>query len=198
MTRFLEESHYIDFNNEEITNLANELFDESMTDTEKAKAAYYYVRDEIPHSFDCNATVITAKASDVLKYRTGICHAKANLLAALLRREGIPTGFYFQYRTLAEDDEFGFCVHGLNAVYLEGRWILLDARGNKKGVEADFSLEEPKFAFPAREEYGEFDWQGIFAEPDKEIMQMLEEATDIQYIMDHIPDTLSTKPDINM
>ena len=63
-----------------------------ITDTEKAKIAYEYVRDEIPHSFAIDSKIITAKASDVLRYKTGICHAKANLLAALLRSQSIPVG----------------------------------------------------------------------------------------------------------
>ena len=196
MKKFLEESYYVNFSDQGIVRLGEELFNEQMTDVQKAEAAYTYVRDEIPHSFDCNAKIITARASDVLKYRTGICHAKANLLAALLRREGIPAGFCFQYRTLADDDSLGYCVHGLNAVFLEGKWVQLDARGNKEGVNAQFSLDEPILAFPPREKYGEFDWKGIYALPHAETMEMLEKATDLQYIIDHIPDSVNAKPDI--
>ncbi|HEY5556236.1 transglutaminase domain-containing protein [Acetobacterium sp.] len=88
-----------------------------MSEVEKAKVAYHFVRDEIPHSFDCNARVITASASDVLIHQTGICHAKANLLAALLRFQNIPTGFCFQHITLSDDDSLGYCVHAYNAVF---------------------------------------------------------------------------------
>ncbi len=72
----------------------------------------------------------TAKASDVLMYKTGICHAKANLLAALPRSQCIPTGFRFQRITLADDESMGYCVHCYNTVWLGKTWGKLDARGN--------------------------------------------------------------------
>jgi transglutaminase-like putative cysteine protease len=93
---FLHENKYINFSSPNIQAKAAELFYDLSDDAQKAKTAYEFVRDEIPHSFDVKSDVITAKASDVLKHKTGICHAKANLLAALLRSRGIPTGFCFQ------------------------------------------------------------------------------------------------------
>ena len=47
-------------------------------------------------------------------------------------------------------------VDALNTVYIDSlqKWIRLDARGNKPGVNAKFSLAEEKLAFPARLEFG--------------------------------------------
>lgn len=45
---------------------------------------------------------VTCSASDVLQHRSGICYAKSNLLAALLRKEGIPTRFCYQRLILFE------------------------------------------------------------------------------------------------
>lgn len=158
---FLQENKYIDFSSSLIIEKANQLFEHINADVEKAKIAYKYVRDEIPHSFDIKSDIITAKASDVLKYKTGICHAKANLLAALLRREGIPTGMCFQHLTLTDDDSLGYCVHCYNAIYVNNRWIKVDARGNTNGKNAQFSLDIPILAFPNRKNYNEFFWPGI-------------------------------------
>ena len=105
--KFLAATEMIDFQHMAIQNKAHQLFTAVLNDVDKTRVAYEFVRDEIPHSFDCNAQVITAKASDVLIHQTGICHAKANLLAALLRSQGIPTGFCFQHLTLADDDALG-------------------------------------------------------------------------------------------
>ncbi|MDP4153423.1 MAG: transglutaminase family protein [Bacillota bacterium] len=193
---FIKEDKYINFSSPNIREKANELFKNLSSDIEKAKAAYEFVRDEIPHSFDINAMIITAKASDVLKYKTGICHAKANLLAALLRSQGIPTGMCFQHITLADDESLGYCVHCYNAIYLNGQWIKVDARGNTKGINAQFSLSEPKLAFPNRENYDEYFWKGIYAAPHKDTMDMLEAAKTIQDIYDNIPDYVTEKPDI--
>ncbi|WP_040196901.1 transglutaminase-like domain-containing protein [Candidatus Soleaferrea massiliensis] len=191
LNSFLLETEYVDYRSSIIVGKAAELFTESMSETEKARIAYAFVRDEIPHSFDCDASVITAKASDVLKYQTGICHAKANLLAALLRSQGIPAGFCFQHITLADDDSLGYCVHAFNAVWVENRWIKLDARGNTKGINARFSLAEPVLAFKNRPEYDEYFWKGIFSRPHPASMEMLERARDLQDIIEQIPDTLA-------
>lgn len=196
MQKFLQATEYVDYNSEIIQNKVLELFTENMSNTEKARIAYEFVRDKIPHSFDCNAEIITAKASDVLKYKTGICHAKANLLTALLRSQGIPTGFCFQRLTLLDDDSIGYGVHAYNAVFLENKWIKLDARGNKDGVNAQFSMGEPILAFPVRADYDECFYKGIYAYSHMPSMQMLEKAKSIQYILDNIPDVVTEKPDI--
>ena len=197
MDRFLTASRYIDFGADNIQAKTNELFSDSMSNIDKARIAFEFVRDEIPHSFDCGATVITARASDVLKHRTGICHAKANLLAALLRSQGVPTGFCFQRITLADDDSMGYCVHAFNAVYVGGKWIKLDARGNKPGVHTRFSAEEPSLAFECRPEYEEHFWKGIYAEPHLATMTALEESRCLQDVIENLPDEIDATPDIN-
>jgi len=192
---FLTADKYVDFTAENIRVKAAELFADITDDTQKARIAYEFVRDEIPHSFDINSKIITAKASDVLKHKTGICHAKANLLAALLRSQGIPTGFCFQHCTILDDDSAGYCVHCYNAVLLDGRWIKLDARGNKPGVNAGFSLEEPILAFSCRPQYDEYFWPGIYATPHAETMAMLEQADSLEYIIKNIPNTVTLPMD---
>ena len=195
-SKFLEEHRYIDFSSPAIQEKAGELFRGINNDIKKAEIAYKYVRDEIPHSFDINAKIITAKASDVLKYKTGICHAKSNLLAALLRSQNIPAGFCFQHLTLMEDDSFGYCVHCFNAVFVNERWIKVDARGNKNGINAQFSLDEPILAFPPRPEYDEYFWNGIYARPHADTMKMLETAKSLQDVLDNIPDYVNEAPDV--
>jgi len=196
MKRFLSADQYVDYHHEGIQSLCKELFSPAMNSMEKTQTTYLFVRDHIPHSFDCQAQVITARASDVLKHGTGICHAKANLLAALLRSQGIPTGFCFQRTTLDDDDSLGYCVHCYNAVFLESKWVKLDARGNKEGVNAQFSLEEPSLAFYPRPEYDEYFYPGIYASPHLPTMEMLEKASCLQDVLDNIPDRVTDSPDI--
>ena len=193
---FLRDSQFVDFTAANIQAKVTELFDGITGDIQKAQIAYEFVRDKIPHSFDIGAKIITAKASDVLKYETGICHAKANLLAALLRSQGICAGFCFQRCTLMDDDSAGYCVHCYNAVYLDGRWLKLDARGNKPGVNAQFSLDKPVLAFTPRLQYKEYFWPGIYAAPHGATMRMLELAKNLQDIIDNIPDMITEYPDI--
>lgn len=196
LTIFLAENKYIDFSSLLVKEKAKELFCHTETNAEKAKIAYEYVRDDIPHSFDIGAKIITAKASDVLTHRTGICHAKANLLAALLRLESIPVGFCFQHLTLVNDDSLGYCVHCYNALFIDNHWIKVDARGNTNGKNAQFSLGKPILAFPNRKEYNEYFWDGIYAHPHLDTMIMLEKATSLQDVLDNIPDYVDESPDI--
>jgi hypothetical protein len=196
LDKFLQEDQYIDYNSNIIQNKVKELFTSDMTEIKKTNLAYEFVKDEIPHSFKCNAKIITARASDVLIFKTGICHAKANLLAALLRSQGILTGFCFQHITLVEDDTLGYCVHAYNAIYINNKWIKLDVSGINQGVNALFSTEAPILAFQNHKEYDEYFFDGIFANPHIDTMQMLEKAKSLQDILDNIPEFVTEKPDV--
>jgi transglutaminase-like putative cysteine protease len=196
LTEFLNENEYINYSSENIVSKAQKLFKGINNDIEKAKIAFEYVRDEIPHSFDIKSKSITSRASDVLEYKTGICHAKSNLLAGLLRFQNIPTGFCFQHITLANDDSIGYCVHCFNAIYLQDKWIKVDARGNTKGRNAQFSLDKPILAFTNRNQYDEYFWNGIYASPHMDTMKMLDNAKNLQDILNNIPDYVNEVPDI--
>ncbi|MDN7025093.1 transglutaminase family protein [Methanoculleus sp. FWC-SCC1] len=193
---FLKEHPYVDYSSPLIRAKAENLFSGTKSPLERAKIAYEFVRDEIPHSFDIGADVITAKASEVLAARTGICHAKANLLAALLRAIGIPAGFCYQHITLAADDSLGYCVHCYNAVFAEGCWIFLDARGNTNGRYALFSPEKPVLAYRNRSGYDEYFWRGIYASPQMGVMRMLDAARTLKDVVENLQDYLDGDPDI--
>ena len=149
---YLKPDKYIDFYDESIQKRADELFASCLNEQDKIKAAYHYIRDEIYHSGDIDSEKVTKSASEVLKYKEGICVAKSLLLAAILRYGGIPIGLCYQRLTRGDTSDTGYIIHGLNAVFLsdEKRWIRLDARGNKQNVDAQFSIHEEKIAFPVR------------------------------------------------
>lgn len=108
----------------------------------------------------------------------------------------IRAGFCFQHITLAEDDSLGYCVHAFNGIYLNNKWIKVDARGNTKGKDAQFSLEIQKLAFNNREEYDEYFWNGIYAKPHEDTMKMLDKAKNLKDVLDGLPDYVHEKPDI--
>jgi len=196
MQIFLEENKYIDFSEAIIIKKAKELFEGINSNIEKARIAFEFVRDSIPHSFDINANLITVRASEVLNCQTGICHAKSNLLCALLRLENIPTGYCFQHITLLNDDSRGYCVHCFNAIYLNEKWIKVDATGNTNGKNAQFSLDKPKLAYTNRPEFNEYYWKGIFSKPHTDSMKMLEKAKTLDDILNTIPDYVYEIPDV--
>ncbi len=190
---FLKELNVVDYSHPIIREKINELFSNEQTDIDKVKIAFEYVRDSISHSWDIQSKRVTCKASDVLINREGICYAKSNLLAALLRAVQIPTGFCYQRLTLFDTPEKGYCLHTLNGVFINSlnRWIRLDARGNKPGVKAEFSINEEILAFPIREELGEMDYQTIYSAPNEKTINTLETNTDLlEVYLHHLPDKL--------
>ncbi|PCG84666.1 transglutaminase [Streptomyces sp. WZ.A104] len=143
-----------------------------------ARAAFVHVRDTIPHSADSGDLRVTWRASDVLAARTGICHAKSIALVALLRARGIPAGLCYQ--RLADDDGTNPIVHGLVALRLPGeeRWARVDPRGNKPGIDAQFSLTEERLAWVVREKFNEVDYPIVYAALASTVLHALRSARD--------------------
>ncbi len=186
-------SKYIDFEHPMILAKANELKSMAKNEIYLIKISYEFVRDEIKHSWDVQDRRVTCKASEVLEQKVGICWAKANLLAALLRACGVPTGICYQRLTLGDTPETGFCIHALNAVYIKSlnKWIRLDARGNKAGADAQMNLEYEQLAFSVRPEMGEVDYKIVYANPADKLMKVLEESNDAIYMyLNSLPDTI--------
>lgn len=159
---------------------------------ELARITYEFVRDRIAHSCDIDSAFVTWKASDVLVKKEGICYAKSHLLAGLLRANGIPTGLCYQYLRRDGTEQTSLILHGLNAVYFAsiGEWMRLDARGNKPGVNAEFSIDEERLAFPVHPGLGELDIPVIFADPDPSVLHALQNHDCLVDLMDHLPQTL--------
>ncbi|MER1999616.1 MAG: transglutaminase family protein [Lysinibacillus sp.] len=177
---YLEESLIINFSNSSIQQLIEKLFHKEQSDVEKIQTAFHYVRDDIKHSWDIQSEKVTCTADEVLEHKQGICYAKSNLLAALLRSQRIPTGFCYQRLMLFDTPEKGYCIHALNAVYIQtlDKWFRLDARGNKKGVDAQFSLTEEKIAFSVNEKLGEIDYPIIYTAPNEKTIDILKKSKD--------------------
>lgn len=172
---YLQESVEVDYLAPIIQRKAGELFKGNQTDVEKIRITFEFVRDEVSHSWDIQDKLVTCHASEVLSYQKGICYAKSNLLAALLRSQGIPTGFCYQRLMLFDTPEKGYSIHALNAVFIKSlnKWIRLDARGNKKGVNAQFSTHKEMLAFSVNPELDEIDYPIIFVEPNHKTIEVL-------------------------
>lgn len=189
---YLKEDEVIDYKNEFIVEQANTLFEKANNELEYIKIVYEFVRDKISHSADINEDIITCTASEVLKAGHGICFAKSHLLAALLRCKSIPTGFCYQKLVLDDEAAPVLVYHGLNGVYIKEfkKWIRLDARGNKDGVNAQFSIETEQLAFPIRQEMGEVDGFVVYSEPDEKILEKLRQNKTRTELLNNLPTEL--------
>ncbi|MCL6672477.1 transglutaminase-like domain-containing protein [Streptomyces panaciradicis] len=146
-----------------------------------ARLAFEFVRDTIPHSQDSGDPRVTWRASDVLEQGTGICYAKSHALAALLRAEDIPAALCYQKFDV---------VHGLVAVRFHGAWHRQDPRGNKPGVDAQFSLDGERLAFVPDPKSNELDYPVLYAEPHPAVLDALKAAPDRAYLWKTLPTAL--------
>ena len=166
----------------DIINYDHKLIDDKCLELEKGtedeisliKKIYEFVRDDIHHSGDIGEQKVTCKASEVLEFGHGICCAKSHLFAAMLRFFGIPTGFCYQ-KLRSSQDINKKVLHGLNAAYLKdfNKWIRLDARGNRPGVDAQFCIDKEKIAWQVKKELKEEDNPIIFIEPNPIVVEVL-------------------------
>ncbi|MFE1591506.1 transglutaminase family protein [Nocardia sp. NPDC058705] len=177
---YLHGDTIIQLDDEAVVSLAHDLRRRTSDDTEFARAAFDWVRDEVAHSFDVQDSRVTLTAGEVLRERVGLCYAKSHLLTALLRVGGIPTGLCYQ--RLSHGD--GHVLHGLVAVYLDGRWHRQDPRGNKEGVMAEFSLAGERLAWPADPGLGEIDYPQVLVSPAESVVKTLSGISDVLSIYD--------------
>ena len=187
MARYLASSEIIDFENLDIQKTAVYLSKDVEDEIQLIKTVYEFVRDDISHSVDIGSNKVIFRASDVLKYKHGLCFANSHLLAAILRYLGVPTGFCYQ--KLEFDGKMG--LHGLNAVFIESidKWIRLDARGNENGINAQFSIDNEYLAYSPRKEKNEVDFRVIYAEPNKKVVEILNNSKNLNEALDSVFNT---------
>ena len=109
-----------------------------------------------------------------------------------MEKVSIPTGFCYQKLILDDETTPILIYHGLNGVYISEyeKWIRLDARGDKEGVNAQFSLDEEHLAFPIRIEKGEEDGFIIYPNPDKKVLERLRKYKTRTELWDDLPTDL--------
>lgn len=188
LSAYLAADEVIDHRHPLVRETASRLADGVADSYEYARVAFEFVRDAIPHSHDSGDLRVTWRASDVLEQGTGVCYAKAHALAALLRAEDIPAALCYQ--RLAHDDGGGHVVHGLVAVRFKGAWHRQDPRGNKPGVDAQFSLDGERLAFVPDLMSNEMDYPVLYAAPHPAVIDALKAAPDRPYLWQTLPTAL--------
>ncbi|MFD5402252.1 transglutaminase domain-containing protein [Streptomyces griseorubiginosus] len=185
LSAYLAADDVIDHDHPVVREVGARLAKEAVDSYSYARLAFEFVRDAIPHSQDSGDPRVTWRASDVLEQGTGICYAKAHALAALLRAEDIPTAFCYQKLDV---------VHGLVAVRFNGAWHRQDPRGNKPGVDAQFSLDGERLAFTPAPESSEMDYPVLYAEPHPTVLEILKAAPDRPHLWQTLPVALRGTP----
>ncbi len=192
MADYLAPSAVVNWQHPSILPLAKSLTQGVSSVPEQVKVVYKWVRDRISHTYDIGDLGVTCTAAEVLHQGHGFCFAKSHLLAALLRSCGIPTGFCYQRLVFDDAHPDRFTLHGLNAVYLPAlnRWVRLDARGNKPGVQAEFHCNHEQLAFPIRPHLGEIDYPNLYPQPHPKIITALQTHPTTPALIAHLPANL--------
>ncbi len=189
---YLSANEAVDSDHPAIVEKACELSRGLEGDVSIAQKCFEFVRDEIAHSGDIEAEVTTCKASEVLQHKTGWCYAKSHLLAALLRASNIPAGLCYQRLSQGESGP-PYSLHGLNAIYLkEYGWYRVDPRGNKEGVDAQFTPPKEQLAFTIQDE-NEGDFSAIYKAPLVEVTKALQCNVDYKMMVKNFPDRVLYK-----
>ncbi len=187
MEKYLRSTDIIDWGHPEVISRAERLAAGKNSKTEIAKSCFEWVRDHIKHIDDYDIPTVSVSALEALQSGSGICYAKSHLLTALLRANAIPAGFCYQ-RLSRDDNGAPFCLHGLNAVYLPKMgWYRIDSRGNKEGVNAQFTPPLEQLAFSIQIE-GEIDFSKILSDPLPIIIKALRKYGTKDELWNHLPD----------
>ncbi len=187
MEEYLQVNEIIDWQQPKILELAQQIAAGNKTSITIAKACFEWVRDQIHHSVDYQQNPLTCRASEVLQYKTGYCYAKSHLLAALLRANQIPAGFCYQ-RLSVDDIGAPYSLHGFNAVYLPVTgWYRVDSRGNKAGINAQFTPPQEQLAFKVQLPE-EADFPAILAEPLPIVVEALRSQNTWDDMLQSLPD----------
>ncbi|MBF0411611.1 MAG: transglutaminase family protein [Desulfamplus sp.] len=132
MKIYLQPTYFMDYDIPEVAQFARIRCSSRDSDKQKAIALYYAVRDEIRYDpYDFKNDRVNFKASSTLKKMSGYCVAKAVLLAAVARFEGIPARLGFadvknhistsRLRTLMQTDVFMY--HGYVELFFNNKWV---------------------------------------------------------------------------
>ena len=153
----LKETFYCDYNCASIRQAASELSQNSGNPDEIAKKTFYYVRDNITYGLDLFMT----KASETLKKGYGVCWNKSLLLVALLRCNSIPARFgSIPLKRRFSKPAAGLAYlftnnpynHGIAHVFLNEKWIVLDAVFDQKTFDTCYQASDIQWGI---------EWDGV-------------------------------------
>jgi len=132
MDAYCSPTFFMESDHPEVLKFSKQHIGDAGSDIEKAVRLYYGVRDEIRYNpYDIDPARESMRASLILEKGQGYCVAKAVLLAACLRSQGIPARLGFadvknHLNTERLKQRMGtdlFVWHGYTDVLLSGKWV---------------------------------------------------------------------------
>ncbi len=129
---YLIPTEFIESDSPAIQAFAQQAVADATTPRKKAVRLYYAVRDGIYYDpYRIEPSRNSFKASNILRQGYGYCVAKAVVMAAVLRAQGIPCKLHFadvrnhltteRLKKMMQTDTFYY--HGYNDIWLTDRWV---------------------------------------------------------------------------
>lgn len=130
-TLFLKSTKYINSDNVEIIKKTAALIKGCITDAERARSLFRFVRDSYTTSGWEGRT-----AGETLSKGGNSCFSRSILLIALCRAAGIPARLHVQKMVINDFNTNGnikdlTVLHGIAGIYINGNWRLYELVGNK-------------------------------------------------------------------
>ena len=132
---YLQPTEFFDFNKKLVREKALEITEGMETESEKAKALFYWVRDQIKYNMHSYNPAVKAnfKASVTLRRKNGFCVSKSIMLSTFARTIGIPARIHLvdliNHKISQKVIDFmGTNVmhyHGYSELYLNNKWVKL-------------------------------------------------------------------------
>lgn len=143
----------IESEDEQICALATQITMGATSDYEKVRLVYEWVCNNIWYDYDSYLGVessdYSVQSTKVLKSKKSVCEGFADLTAALLRSQGIPTkvisGYALGVSTKgawnSSNQKTSKTNHAWNEAYVDGRWVILDTTWgtNNKYQDGEYS-----------------------------------------------------------
>jgi len=139
---YLQPTEFFNFNKKFVSDMAFEITAELETESDKAKALFYWVRDNIKYNMHTYIPSVKAnfKASVTLRRRNGFCVSKSVLLSSFARAIRIPARIHLvdliNHKISQKIVEFmGTNVmhyHGYSELYLNNKWVKLTPSFDQK------------------------------------------------------------------
>lgn len=128
--------------------LAHYLCPSGYSDDDKARSIFRWVADRVVYDLDGlrNNRLTGQEPEEVLKNRKAVCEGYARLFKALGERAGLRVEFVSGRSAYNDQLPFklpeGMGGHGWNAVYLRGRWRLLDVTWAAGSVDSEVRFKK--------------------------------------------------------
>lgn len=135
LEQYLQPNEFFDFNAPNVKQKAIELTKDCETDSEKARALFYYVRDQFRYNAHLFIPMFKKmfKASEVIESGRGFCVSKSILLASLARAVNIPARLHLwdlinhlispKLVKMMQTNVMHY--HGHAELYLNNKWVKL-------------------------------------------------------------------------